>query len=48
VNRSHHANEEIETDAIALLKAGRKYFRPDARHSHLAVWLVCEPVMDVV
>jgi hypothetical protein len=44
----NHANEEIEADAIAFLKTGRKDFRPDTRHPHLAVRLVSEPVVHVV
>jgi hypothetical protein len=48
MNRGDHADEEVETDAIAFLKAGREDFCPDAGNPHLAVGLVGEPVVHVV
>ena len=48
MNRGDHADEEVEANTIAFLKAGREYFGPDARDPHLAVGLVGELVVHVV
>ena len=48
VNSRHNADEKVEADAVAGLKAVADRLAADAGDAHLAVGLVGEPVVDVV
>ena len=48
MNGGDDADEKIQADAVPFLKRRGQRFPADARHAHLAVGLVDEPVVQIV
>jgi len=44
----HHADEEVERDRVPFLQRRGERFTANARHAHLAVGFIGEPIMQVI